>query len=66
MGGEVGLGMRFVFNRWMALRFELRDEIYREKTTGATETSSAIYQVRNQFFFGIGLSMFFPTTFPEG
>jgi outer membrane beta-barrel protein len=65
-GGEVGLGMRFIFNRWMALRFELRDEIYREKTTGATETAGAVYQVRNQFFFGIGLSMFFPTTFPEG
>ncbi|MGZ6097267.1 MAG: outer membrane beta-barrel domain-containing protein [Myxococcaceae bacterium] len=65
-GFEVGLGMRFVFNRWMALRFELRDEIYREKTQAATETTGALYQVRNQFFFGIGLSMFFPTTFPEG
>jgi len=66
IGGEFGLGMRFVFNRWLALRFELRDEVYREKTQAATETTGALYQVRNQFFFGIGLSMFFPTTFPEG
>ena len=33
--------MRFIFNRWMALRFELRDGIYREKTVGATESSGA-------------------------
>ena len=66
IGGEFGLGMRFVFNRWLALRFELRDEVYREKSQAATETTGALYQVRNQFFFSIGLSMFFPTTFPEG
>jgi len=66
VGGEVGLGMRFFFNRWMALRFELRDGIYREKTVGATETSKAQYQVRNQLFFDIGLSFFFPTNFHEG
>ena len=66
VGGEAGLGMRFVFNRWMALRFELRDAIYREKTQGATETTGAAYQVRNQLFFDIGLSFFFPGNFSEG
>jgi outer membrane beta-barrel protein len=66
VGGEAGLGMRFIFNRWMALRFELRDAIYREKTKGATETTGATYQVRNQLFFDIGLSFFFPNTFNEG
>jgi outer membrane beta-barrel protein len=66
IGGEAGLGMRFVFNRWMALRFELRDAIYREKTKGATETTGASYQVRNQLFFDIGLSFFFPSSFTEG
>jgi outer membrane beta-barrel protein len=66
VGGEVGLGMRFIFNRWMALRFELRDGIYREKTTGATQTAGAKYQIRNQLFFDIGLSFFFPATFSEG
>lgn len=66
VGGEAGLGMRFIFNRWMALRFELRDGIYREKTTGATETAGAKYQIRNQLFFDIGLSFFFPTNFTEG
>jgi outer membrane beta-barrel protein len=66
VGGEVGLGMRFIFNRWMALRFELRDAIYREKTKGATETTGASYQVRNQLFFDIGLSFFFPSTVTEG
>ena len=66
VGGEVGLGMRFIFNRWMALRFELRDGIYREKTVGATETAGAQYQLRNQLFFDIGLSFFFPSNFSEG
>ena len=66
VGGEVGLGMRFIFNRWMALRFELRDGIYREKTVGATESSGAQYQLRNQLFFDIGLSFFFPGNFTEG
>ncbi|HZJ52861.1 MAG TPA: outer membrane beta-barrel domain-containing protein [Myxococcaceae bacterium] len=66
VGGEAGLGMRFIFNRWMALRFELRDVIYREKTQGATETTGASYQVRNQLFFDIGLSFFFPSSFTEG
>ena len=66
VGGEAGLGMRFIFNRWMALRFELRDVIYREKTAGATETTGAAYQVRNQLFFDIGLSFFFPNNFNEG
>lgn len=66
VGGEAGLGMRFIFNRWMALRFELRDVIYREKTKGATETTGASYQVRNQLFFDIGLSFFFPGNFSEG
>lgn len=66
VGGEAGLGMRFIFNRWMALRFELRDAIYREKTKGATETTGASYQVRNQLFFDIGLSFFIPQSFTEG
>ncbi len=66
VGGEAGLGMRFIFNRWMALRFELRDVIYREKTAGATETTGAAHQVRNQLFFDIGLSFFFPNNFNEG
>ena len=66
VGGEAGLGMRFIFNRWMALRFELRDSIYREKTKGATETTGAQYQIRNQLFFDIGLSFFFPNNFSEG
>ena len=61
-----GLGRRFSFIRWMALRFELRDVIYREKTVGATETTGASYQVRNQLFFDIGLSFFFPNSFTEG
>ena len=66
IGGEAGLGMRFIFNRWMALRFELRDAIYREKTVGATQTTGASYQVRNQLFFDIGLSFFIPNSFNEG
>jgi outer membrane beta-barrel protein len=66
VGAEAGLGMRFIFNRWMALRFELRDGLYREKTAGATETAGAKYQIRNQLFFDVGLSFFFPSNFNEG
>jgi outer membrane beta-barrel protein len=60
IGGNVGLGMRFFFNRWLCLRTELRDVIYMEPN-GPTGNS-----VRNQLMVDFGFSMFFPTTFTEG
>ena len=60
VGGNVGVGFRFVFNKWLALRTELRDVIYFEQGFPVTNTS-----VRNQLMVGIGFSMFVPTVFQE-
>jgi outer membrane beta-barrel protein len=62
VGGEVGIGVRFFLNKWMAFRFELRDDIYGEKSP----TLNGGTTVQNQLFFDIGLGFFFPTTFHDG
>jgi len=61
-GGEVGIGMRFFFNRWMTLRIEFRDDIYGEKSP----TPNNGTQVQNQFFIDLGIGFFFPTDFHDG
>jgi outer membrane beta-barrel protein len=58
-GGNVGLGMRSHINRWMMVRTEIRDLIYREELTSGAA-------VRNQLLIEIGFSMFFPMVFNEG
>jgi outer membrane beta-barrel protein len=55
-GGNVGVGLRFFFNRWMTLRTELRDIIYVEKGREPTPN-----YLRNQILFELGLSFFFPS-----
>jgi outer membrane beta-barrel protein len=62
VGGEVGIGMRFFLNKWLTLRFELRDDIYGEKAP-APNTGTA---VQNQLFIDVGFGFFFPTTFHDG
>lgn len=57
-GGNIGIGFRWYFNRWLALRTELRDVIY-------YEDGSPNGSLRNQLLFETGLSMFFPTVFQE-
>ncbi len=53
-GGNVGAGMHVFLNRWMTVRGELRNTIYSEKLkTGESD-------LRNQLFFELGLSFFFP------
>ena len=59
IGGNVGIGMRFVLNRFVMLRTELRDLIYNETVVGGSS-------LRNQFFFELGVSVFLPTNFEEG
>ncbi|NMO22976.1 outer membrane beta-barrel domain-containing protein [Pyxidicoccus fallax] len=51
-GGNVGVGARFFFNRWVTLRTEVRDLIYVEK--GRDEN-----YLRNQLLFELGVSFFF-------
>ncbi|MBX7113374.1 MAG: outer membrane beta-barrel domain-containing protein [Myxococcaceae bacterium] len=60
VGGNVGLGMRFFFNRWLCLRTELRDVIYMEPNGPIGDS------LRNQLMIDFGFSLFFPTTFTEG
>jgi outer membrane beta-barrel protein len=62
VGGEVGIGMRFFFNKWMTLRLELRDDIYGEKSP----TPSGGTAVQNQLFIDVGIGFFFPTNFHDG
>ncbi|MCP3141318.1 outer membrane beta-barrel domain-containing protein [Pyxidicoccus xibeiensis] len=52
-GGNVGVGARFFFNRWVTLRTEVRDLIYVEKSR---TTDSYL---RNQLLFELGVSFFF-------
>lgn len=52
-GGNVGVGARFFFNRWVTLRTEVRDLIYVEKSRGSDN------YLRNQLMFELGVSFFF-------
>lgn len=61
LGGNAGGGMRFFVNRWIAVRVELRDLIYRENVQPVPQGNS----LRNQLLFELGVSFFFPTTFGE-
>ena len=54
-GGHVGLLFRLVFNNWIALRFELRDYIYKGATVTLGDSTS---KIENQIMFEIGLSFF--------
>lgn len=61
VGGNVGVGTRIIFNRFVALRGELRDLIYAEQVQPLPATS-----IRNQLLFELGFSFFLPTNFiPE-
>lgn len=64
IGGNVGLGFRFFFNKWLTLRTELRDTIYYEQGSLAPLDSSRD-SLRNQLHVEVGFSMFFPSTFTE-
>lgn len=62
VGGEVGIGVRFFFNKWITLRLEVRDDIYGEKSP----TPSGGTAVQNQLFIDVGIGFFFPTSFHDG
>ncbi|MCY1015356.1 outer membrane beta-barrel domain-containing protein [Pyxidicoccus sp. MSG2] len=52
-GGNLGVGARFFFNRWVTLRTEVRDLIYVEKSRTTDN------YLRNQLMFELGVSFFF-------
>jgi outer membrane beta-barrel protein len=60
VGGNAGLGLRLFLNRWLTLRTELRDLVYRENVTPLPST-----QLRQQIVFELGFSLFFPTVFTD-
>jgi outer membrane beta-barrel protein len=59
VGGNVGLGMRWFFTRWLTARLELRDVLYSE----ASQQYQASF--RNQLLLEAGISIFLPTDFSE-
>ena len=60
VGGNAGLGLRLVMNRWLTLRTELRDLVYQENVVPIPAT-----QLRQQITFELGFSMFFPSVFTD-
>ena len=62
VGGNVGVGMRFFLNRFLAVRAELRDLIYVEKRRSESKPTT----LRSQLLYELGLSFFLPTTFNPG
>jgi outer membrane beta-barrel protein len=62
VGGNAGLGFRFVVNSFLAVRLELRDLIYQE---AGIEAASPVTSIRNQLMAELGFSFFLPTTFQE-
>jgi outer membrane beta-barrel protein len=64
IGGHVGLGVRVYLNRFMALRFDVKDYVYAVKVPNWIEgaANQPRTDVQNQLFFEFGLSFFFPTS----
>lgn len=62
-GGEVGLGARFFFTRWLSVRLELKDLIYFEQVQVGGRSDP---RVRQQLFGQLGVSIFLPSTVDEG
>jgi outer membrane beta-barrel protein len=64
LGGHLGLGVRIYLNRFMALRFDVRDYVYVVKVPNWIEGTGnqAHSALQNQLFFELGLSFFFPAT----
>jgi outer membrane beta-barrel protein len=64
LGGHVGLGVRFYFNRFMALRLDFKDYVYAVKVPNWIEGAGnqPRTDIQNQLFLELGLSFFFPTS----
>lgn len=57
-GGHLGLGARFFFSPWLALRAEVKDYLFRIEIPN----SGTDKKLQNQLFTEIGLSFFLPTS----
>lgn len=64
-GGNVGGGMRFFLNKWIAVRTELRDLIYVEQLATRDRAGNPQSDLRHQLLFEVGVSFFIPNSFGE-
>jgi outer membrane beta-barrel protein len=64
IGGHLGIGVRIYLNRFMALRFDVKDYVYAVEIPNWIEGSGnqPRTDIQNQLFFELGLSFFFPTS----
>lgn len=58
--GTVALGARVYVNEWLAIRAEVRDQIYQDRRLIQPNAESAL---QNFLFFNLGVSVFLPFTF---
>jgi outer membrane beta-barrel protein len=66
VGGNVGLGFRFFLNKFLTIRAELRDTIYFENSSAASDSpSTSTGSLRNQLMAEFGFSIFLPTAVQE-
>lgn len=66
VGGNVGVGMRWFFTKWLTARLELRDVLYGEASRQQTDASgNPVTSFRNQLMLEAGISIFLPTAFEE-
>jgi outer membrane beta-barrel protein len=63
-GPHLGIGVRIYLNRFMALRFDVKDYLYAVEIPNWIEGSGnqPRTDIQNQLFFELGLSFFFPTS----
>jgi outer membrane beta-barrel protein len=71
IGANLGVGLRIFFNRWFALNLEVRDTIYPELLENLKVDADPLIKskwdgetrITNNVEAGLGITMFFPTTF---
>ncbi|MGC3998115.1 MAG: outer membrane beta-barrel domain-containing protein [Anaeromyxobacter sp.] len=59
-GGHVGVGARFWFSEWGAVRAEFKDYIYQVEVPNWQDGGGAYKDLQNQLFLELGVSFFFP------
>jgi outer membrane beta-barrel protein len=64
IGGHVGVGVRIYLNRFLALRFDVKDYVYAVTVPNWIEGSGnqPRTDIQNQLFLELGLSFFVPTS----
>jgi len=64
IGGHVGIGVRIYLNRFLALRFDVKDYVYSVTVPNWIEGTGnqPRSDIQNQLFLELGLSFFLPTS----